>query len=198
MAYHPTHLLPLHEPAFQSRPNPALTSQTRLPKQKSKLANLKSASYSMANVLAGDVPSYIPGARIFNEALPVPDGVPGAHIFNEGAPVWHDHGTHYLCQGAALYDLISSKFDDVVTAIDEDRFGGGDAELMVRGLEMQQDGRNHVQMRGVGHKKEKVEGRSKGAANDAISSAVTSTNYFSKVDLYANSRLPPNLPPLKL
>lgn len=35
-------------------------------------------------------------------------------------------------------------------------------------------------------------------ANRAISSAVTSTNYFAKVNLYANSQLPPNLPPLKL
>lgn len=34
--------------------------------------------------------------------------------------------------------------------------------------------------------------------NDAVSTAVTSTNYFSKANLYANSRLPLNLPPLKL
>ncbi len=35
-------------------------------------------------------------------------------------------------------------------------------------------------------------------ANRAISSAIISTNYFAKVNLYANSKLPPNLPPLKL
>ena len=35
-------------------------------------------------------------------------------------------------------------------------------------------------------------------ANRAISSAVKRTNYFAKANLYANSQLPPNLPPLNL
>ena len=35
-------------------------------------------------------------------------------------------------------------------------------------------------------------------ANRAISTAILSTNVFDKVNSYANSRLPPNLPPLKL
>lgn len=35
-------------------------------------------------------------------------------------------------------------------------------------------------------------------ANNAITTAITSTNYFAKANLYANARLPPNLPPLKL
>ena len=38
---------------------------------------------------------------------------------------------------------------------------------------------------------------SKGA-DRAISSAIVSTNYFNKVKLYANSRLPPGMPPLQL
>ena len=36
------------------------------------------------------------------------------------------------------------------------------------------------------------------SANKAISSTLVGTNYFAKANLYANSRLPPNLPPLKL
>ncbi len=35
-------------------------------------------------------------------------------------------------------------------------------------------------------------------ADQAISSAITSTNYFCKANLYANATLPPYLPPLKL
>lgn len=35
-------------------------------------------------------------------------------------------------------------------------------------------------------------------ANNAISTALTSANYFTKANLYANARLPANLPPLKL
>lgn len=34
--------------------------------------------------------------------------------------------------------------------------------------------------------------------NNAVSSTLISTNYFRKAYLYANSRLPSNLPPLKL
>lgn len=40
-------------------------------------------------------------------------------------------------------------------------------------------------------------GVSKGA-NRAISSAVVSTNFFAKANLYVNSRLPAHLPPLKM
>ena len=35
-------------------------------------------------------------------------------------------------------------------------------------------------------------------ANNAVSTALISTNYFAKANLYANARLPANLPPLKL
>lgn len=35
-------------------------------------------------------------------------------------------------------------------------------------------------------------------SNRVITSAIISTNYFTKVNLYANSRLPPHLPELKL
>ncbi len=33
-------------------------------------------------------------------------------------------GAQYFNQGAALYDLISSKFDTIITLIDEERFSG--------------------------------------------------------------------------
>lgn len=88
----------------------------------------------------------------------------------------------------ALRDLISTKFDSVITSIDGERFGGDEQELVI--LDDDQSGIRG----GWGFGSRQV---SRGA-NRAISTAVVGTNYFAKANLYANSRLPPNLPPLQL
>lgn len=88
----------------------------------------------------------------------------------------------------ALRDLISTKFDAVITSIDGERFGGDEQELVIED-ESQSGIRG-----GWGYGSRQV---SRGA-NTAISTAVAGTNYFAKANLYANSRLPPNLPPLQL
>ncbi|KAK4696171.1 hypothetical protein P7C71_g1706, partial [Lecanoromycetidae sp. Uapishka_2] len=88
----------------------------------------------------------------------------------------------------ALCDLISSKFDSVITSIDGEEFGGAEEDLVIR-----EDAQSGLRG-GWGSANREV---SRGA-NRAISSAVVSTNYFAKANLYANSKLPPKLPPLKL
>lgn len=88
----------------------------------------------------------------------------------------------------ALCNLISEKFDTVITSIDGEAFAGHEQEL-----EIYQDSPSGIRG-GWGVTSREV---SRGA-NRAISTAVVSTNYFAKVDLYANSRLSPHLPPLKL
>ena len=88
----------------------------------------------------------------------------------------------------ALCDLISSKFNSVITSIDGEDFTGDEKDLEVR-----DDGQSGIRG-GWGSASREVSRR----ADKAISSAVVSTNYFSKVNLYANSKLPPYLPPLKL
>ena len=88
----------------------------------------------------------------------------------------------------ALRDLISTKFDSVITSIDGEQFGGDEQELAI------QDDLHSGIRGGWGYGSRQV---SRGA-NRAISTAVVGTNYFAKADLYANSRLPPNLPPLQL
>ena len=88
----------------------------------------------------------------------------------------------------ALSELISKKFDSVITSIDGEAFGGAEDELVI------QDEPQSGIRGGWGITNREV---SRGA-NRAISSAVTSTNYFAKANLYANSKLPRNLPPLKL
>ena len=88
----------------------------------------------------------------------------------------------------ALRDLISTKFDSVITSIDGEQFDGDEQELFV-----QDDIQSGIRG-GWGLASRQV---SRGA-NRAITTAVVGTNYFAKVNLYANSRLPPNLPPLQL
>jgi len=105
-------------------------------------------------------------------------------------------GANYLNQEAALCTLISSKFDTIITLIDGDKFSGDERELAVYQAPRpiwQQEQEPGTTDRGL-----MKSGKSKGMVNNSISSALTSANYFAKVNLYANSRLPPNLPPLKL
>ena len=84
----------------------------------------------------------------------------------------------------ALRDLISTKFDSVITSIDGEQFVGDEQELLLQD-DMQSGIRGGW---GFGSRQ----------ANRAITTAVVGTNYFAKANLYANSRLPPNLPPLQL
>ena len=88
----------------------------------------------------------------------------------------------------ALCHRISLKLDSVITSIDGEVFGGDDEDLVIP--EESQSG-----LRGGGGPASR--GLTCGA-NIAISSAIIRTNYFAKAGLYANSRLPPNLPPLKM
>jgi len=115
-------------------------------------------------------------------------------IHNEVTPLYLQ-GTQYLTQGAALCDLISSKLNNVITLIDGERFSGDERELAVFAPPppmLQQQQETGITEQGV------RSGKSKGMVNNSVSSALTSTNYFAKVHLYANSRLPPNFPPMKL
>lgn len=85
-----------------------------------------------------------------------------------------------------LQALISTKLDSVITSIDGEEFGGREQDLLIKEDPL-------VGLRGGGD----YEAVSRGA-NRAVSTAIISTNYFAKVHLYANSRLPPNLPALQL
>ena len=102
----------------------------------------------------------------------------------------------HLYQGAALYDSIASKFNAVVTQIDNGSFSGDEKDLAV--LQPPQPLWQQEQQASGYDNQKANQGKSKGMVNNSVSSALTSTNYFSKVNLYANSRLPPNLPPMKL
>ena len=52
-----------------------------------------------------------------------------AQCFSDGIDAWHNRTTDCRNTGAALCDLISSKFDTVLTLIDGERFSGDEREL---------------------------------------------------------------------
>ncbi|KAI3325118.1 alpha/beta-hydrolase [Xylariaceae sp. AK1471] len=118
---------------------------------------------------------------------------------DDGLPQWHAYGTQLLNQGAALYDQISTKFDDVMTMIDRDKFTGNENDLFMYQQPGQApplppaDATHHSAVsKGDLGKKSK-----KGAPKNQISAVATSPiigGYFAKVDLYTNSKLPLNLP----
>ena len=119
-----------------------------------------------------------------------------------------------LNHGGVLSDIISSKFDDVISLIDDEIFTGGEKELTIthqeptypapsgstRELPTWSNGEggfeHKVAIRGGGQVFREKAGR--GANRAATHAIMTHTNYFAKANLYANSRLPANLPPLKV
>ena len=117
------------------------------------------------------------------------------HFFDDRPAAWHVHvhvpGTTLLNQGAALYDQVSSKFDRVVTAIDRDRYEGNENELFSYGASSPLAG--PLVSSGPSGTRNRRKGQSTGAVSSLISGS-----YFAKVDLYANSKLPLNLPPMTL
>ncbi|KAI0490323.1 alpha/beta-hydrolase [Xylaria cf. heliscus] len=121
---------------------------------------------------------------------------------DDGLPRWHAHGTQLLNQSAALCDRISSKFDDVMTLIDRDKFMGDENELFMyqqpQASSSSADTIHHpVVSKGKPGKKNKAKDAPKGQTSAVAASLITS-GYFAKVDLYANSRLPLDLPPFRV
>ncbi|KAI1809252.1 alpha/beta-hydrolase [Poronia punctata] len=125
-------------------------------------------------------------------------------LVDDGLPRWHTYGSQFLNQTAALYDQISSKFDNVMTLIDRDKLSGHENELF-----MYQSPSPPIPARppptsenavsrladpkgGTGRKSRK-DTTSKGQTSAVAASLITG-GYFSRVDLYINSRLPAELP----
>ncbi|KAI9734534.1 MAG: hypothetical protein M1834_002135 [Cirrosporium novae-zelandiae] len=107
-------------------------------------------------------------------------------IINNGPNDWQQNPDNLE---PSLQNLISSKFNAVISSIDANKFSGDERELFVYPPPPVLDAHDH-------HRP-----RTRGVLADApnsTSSAPKATNHFSKVNLYANSRLPDDLPPLNL
>ncbi|KAI0859251.1 Alpha/Beta hydrolase protein [Xylaria cubensis] len=108
------------------------------------------------------------------------------------------YGTQLINQSAALYDQISSRFGDVMTLIDLDKFVGYENELFSYRQSVQASASSAI-CKGSQGKKHKKKGKdAPQGLNSAGSTSPITSIYFAKVDLYANSRLPLDLPQFRV
>jgi hypothetical protein len=96
-------------------------------------------------------------------------------------------------QTAALCDRISDKFDAVITSIDGGVFSGDEKDLCVYddGDDVAHPSTSNPQPPGVARDR-------KASHRQQSSNTDKGSNFFSKVWLYSNARLPPHLPPFKV
>ncbi|KAF3809652.1 hypothetical protein GCG54_00012940 [Colletotrichum gloeosporioides] len=118
-------------------------------------------------------------------------------------PNFHPHATQLINSTAACVDQIAGCFNDVMTMIDGGKLSGHEKALFTY---QQQPAPSEQQQQVVPYEgkrsgktssssMKKKESHSKG---QGVAESVASGSYFSKVDMYANARLPLNLPPLRL
>lgn len=135
----------------------------------------------------------------------IPGGNIAHQMVDDGLPRWHAYSTQLLNQSAAICDQIYSSLNNVITLIDGDKYVGNESELFSYQSHSIPPPPNEPPQQQVvvhkGHskksKKEPQKDIAKGQSS-AIASSLASKGYFAKVELYANSKLPSDLPPLRL
>ncbi|KAL5601784.1 hypothetical protein FOBRF1_009317 [Fusarium oxysporum] len=107
-------------------------------------------------------------------------------LYDDGLSAWH--GCAQIAQSTnALYD----RFNDIMTLIDHEKVKGNENTLFNCAIADQEPKTDQVD-KGLG----KVKNKEKSSCN--VAASVVSGNYFSKVEQYANSKLPSTLSPLSL
>ncbi|RYP23471.1 hypothetical protein DL766_007508 [Monosporascus sp. MC13-8B] len=136
-----------------------------------------------------------------NPTVDLPNGImPGNadQLPNGDLPGWHSYGAQLANQDATIHTTIWAEFNNVMTLIDGDHLSGHEKDLFTyeSGRPSSDNMAQSPQMPGdcpMEDTKDLPKGQSA-----AVASSLISKGYFSKVDLYANSKLPPNFPPLQL
>ncbi|CAN8095983.1 unnamed protein product [Discula destructiva] len=107
-------------------------------------------------------------------------------------------------QSSNSMNQLYTRFNDVMTLIDRERYCGNERDLFVCGQDDSDSlpstevaARGQLTSKSKKSKSRKQSGHPKGQTT-GVAATVISGNTFAKVELYANSRLPMNLPPLKL
>lgn len=150
----------------------------------------------------------------------VTDVIP--QIYDDSLTAWQTYGTQMVNQTAAMVDQISSRLNHIMTMIDVEKISGHERDLFTyrpslastsqqvsRPLNRERE-RERARERERGKDRDRDRDRDRAPApkarkgdknaksTAAVAVAVASSGYFAKVDLYANSRLPQDLSPLKL
>jgi hypothetical protein len=125
-----------------------------------------------------------------------------AHQYLEGPPGWHPQATQLINQSAALYDQIQSRLNNVLTLIDCDKLLVNEKDLSqydpALGAGMAIPPPRPPCPEGRGHSRHHRKKSTPKGQTTAVASTLFSGGGFSKVEFYINSRLPLNLPPLRL
>lgn len=124
--------------------------------------------------------------------------------FDDGTLLWNGH----IQQGAAeATDHMYQRFNNVMTLIDQDRYAGNEKDLFMCHPDSSSTSSSTIDTtttRGLLSKTKKSHAPSRSHHDSpkghttAVAASMVSGSYFAKAELYANSRLPMNLPPLKL
>lgn len=118
----------------------------------------------------------------------------------------HQRTTEYMNQGAALCDIISSRLNAIITSIDGEVFSGNENELG-KTTSSRNSWKTALADTFIVVSQTPPppyagplvpSADAPGSANTRASPSPNGSNHFSKVWLYANSRMPPHLPPLKV
>ena len=121
------------------------------------------------------------------------DVIPQA--YGDSLTEWQTYGTQVVNQTAAMVDQISSRLNHIMTMIDGEEISGHERDLFTyqpATQPLQPTSRANCPPKPKTRKGEK---NSKGHSSELTT---VSGGYFSKVNLYANSRLPRDLPPRRL
>lgn len=111
--------------------------------------------------------------------------------------------TDYLNRGAALCDQVASKFNDVISLMDEETFVGNEQDLRLTYFQSPPSPPLAVQTTHRGGPSHAFVPSRKAAGSrptpvPIAQKALITSNVFEKASMYANSRLPADLPPLRV
>lgn len=116
-----------------------------------------------------------------------------------------DRTTDYLNRGAALCDQVASKFNDVISLMDEEVFTGNEQDLRLTYYQPPHAASPRPAAKPAIHgrpSKALIPTRKNAASTSdgcpMVQKALTTSNVFAKANMYANSRLPSDLRPFCL
>jgi len=119
---------------------------------------------------------------------------------NDGLCAWYGYSTQVLGSTINTFDEISYRLNNVLTLIDNESLAGHELDLFACRQLMSTEPETNANSKPF---KEGSKDRQRGKSKDKckvdpaaeVAASVVRGNYFSKVELYANSKLPRDLPP---
>ncbi|PKS11073.1 hypothetical protein jhhlp_002834 [Lomentospora prolificans] len=120
-------------------------------------------------------------------------------LYDESVSAWQTYGPQLVNSTVAMVDQIASSFDRIMTMIDIEKVDRNERDFSAYQPQSQP---TDLTRRPPDQSKSRSKRADKAyypkIQTSGVAANVVSSSYFAKVDLYGNSRLPLNLPPLRL